>query len=228
MVGGSGQIIDDMEAQEAMLTDQRWSGAARYEEEEAMEVAKAKAGADEVYMGPKGEGWQTFRIEGLDLGELEEEEASSKLEEEEEGGTKLKEPSEEKAFSSTSLDASIQDAAVAADGEGKDGSDGTYMGPKGQGWETFKIEGGVDLGLDGLDGDVEASGDEWVTPDDAAAADKGSKTSVPNMMQVKPPHTRTKPPHTRAKHLHTRTKPPRTRTKPPYTRTKPPHTSRVF
>ncbi len=204
-MGGSGQIIDDMEAQEAMLTDQRWSGAARYEEEEAMQVAKAKAGADEVYMGPKGEGWQTFRIEGLDLGELEEEEASSKLEEE---------------------DASIQDAAVAADGEGKVGSDsdGTYMGPKGEGWETFKIEGGVDLGLDGLDGDVEASGDEWVSPDAAAAADKGSKTSVPNMMQVRPPHTRTKPPHTRAKHLHTRTKPPHTRTKPPYTRTKPPHT----
>jgi hypothetical protein len=214
VVGGIGQIIDDMEAQEAVLKDQRWSAAASYEEEEAMQVAKAKAGADEVYMGPKGEGWQTFRIEGLDLEELEEEEASSTLEEEEVGGSKLKEPSEGEAFSSTSLDASIQDAAVAADGEGKDGSDGTYMGPKGEGWETFKIEGGVDLGLDGLDGDVEASGDEWVSPDAAAAADKGSKASVPNMMQVKPPHTRTKPPHTRGKHLHARPKPP--------------HPSRVF
>jgi len=36
------------------------------------------------------------------------------------------------------------------------------MGPTGEGWETFKIEGGVDLGLDDLDGDLDGGGGDWI------------------------------------------------------------------
>lgn len=131
-----GKILDETEAEEALL-DEYLRGAQEASSEAAPggERSSRSTGGG-VYMGPEGEGWQKFVIEGgLDLGDLEDEEMSS-LE-----------------VSGESGDA----------GEGEDvamAEDGVYMGPKGEGWETFKIEGGLDVGLGDLDEDLEPS-EEW-------------------------------------------------------------------
>jgi hypothetical protein len=130
-----GKILDDVEAQEALLD------AHLRELEEAGDDDARTGGAGKssgIYMGPQGEGWEKFVIEGgLDLGDLEDEEMSS---------------STPGASGATGDSADGEEAAV--------GEDGIDMGPKGEGWETFQIEGGLDLGLEDLDEGVDAV-EEW-------------------------------------------------------------------
>ena len=127
-----GKILDDTELEEAML-DRSLLGSIQ-----EMGVPAKRKMSGGVDLGPDEEGWETFRIEGLDLGELEDSELSS----------------ESLEASNDSPGDEGQSDVVATEEE-----DGIYMGPKGEGWQTFKIEGGLDLDLD-LDSDsVEVSGD---------------------------------------------------------------------
>ena len=109
-------------------------------------------------MGPDGAEWETFHIEGgLDLEGLEPDEMEESEEWEEESGAEV-------------VSELVEDAER-LEGGARKVSGGVDMGPDGEGWETFTIEGGLDLDLD--DDELEAS-EEWVR-DREDASDEASQ-----------------------------------------------------
>ena len=133
-----GKILDDMQAEEALLD--------AYLKDTAAGVATNTAG--DVQAGGRGR-VEKFVIEGgLDLDDLEEDETLSSAEA---SGESVAEASGEEGEGSE---------ARAGDGAASAGE--IYMGPTGEGWETFKIEGELDLGLDDME-DMEnlEPSDEW-------------------------------------------------------------------
>jgi len=133
------------------------------EQQEAARGGGARKVSGGVDMGPDGAEWETFHIEGgLDLDGLEPDE----MEESEEWGEDGENESGEGGVGELSED---EEGLEGGRGKVRGGVD---MGPAGEGWETFTIDGGLDLDLD--DDELEAS-EEWVREGEDGLSDEASQ-----------------------------------------------------